>query len=154
MDDKERKKISKESSFSRTLFVSNGSKALFVSNGSKIFKMVTRSALKDVISFQITICWSQNLLKNPWVCVFIQNSCWQQKYFQKFLKIHFQLQPGHASRLITLGVWTKGGLCTYRKIARSNTSCLEAHAGFFRLLMDGIFYLYVLTETFWKKLIS
>ena len=51
MDDKERKKISKESSFSRTLFVSNGSKALFVSNGSKNFKMVTRSALKDVISF-------------------------------------------------------------------------------------------------------
>ena len=27
----------------------------------------------------------------------------------------------------------------YRKVASSNTSCLEAHAGFFRLLMKGIF---------------
>ena len=27
----------------------------------------------------------------------------------------------------------------YRKIARSNTSHLEAHEGFFRLLMKGIF---------------
>ena len=32
---------------------------------------------------------------------------------------------------------------TYRKVASSNTSCLEAHAGFFRLLMKGIFDLYV-----------
>ena len=28
---------------------------------------------------------------------------------------------------------------TYRKVASSNTSCLEAHAGFFRLLMKWIF---------------
>jgi hypothetical protein len=27
----------------------------------------------------------------------------------------------------------------YRKVASSNTSHLEAHAGFFRLLMKGIF---------------
>ena len=32
----------------------------------------------------------------------------------------------------------------YRKVASSNTSCLEAHAGFFRLLMKGIFDPYVL----------
>ena len=32
----------------------------------------------------------------------------------------------------------------YRKIASSNTSCLEAHVGFFRLLMKGIFGPYVL----------
>ena len=32
----------------------------------------------------------------------------------------------------------------YRKVASSNTSCLEAHAGFFRLLMKGIFEPYVL----------
>ena len=32
----------------------------------------------------------------------------------------------------------------YRKIASSNTSRLEAHAGFFRLLMKGIFGPYVL----------
>ena len=27
----------------------------------------------------------------------------------------------------------------YHKVASSNMSCLEAHAGFFRLLMKGIF---------------
>ena len=32
----------------------------------------------------------------------------------------------------------------YRKVASSNTSRLEAHAGFFRLLMKGIFNPYVL----------
>ena len=33
---------------------------------------------------------------------------------------------------------------TYRKVASSNTSRLEAHVGFFRLLMKGIFDPYVL----------
>ena len=33
---------------------------------------------------------------------------------------------------------------TYRKIPSSNTSHLEAHAGFFRLLMKGMFDPYVL----------
>ena len=32
---------------------------------------------------------------------------------------------------------------SYRKVASSNTSCLEAHVGFFRLLMKGIFDSYV-----------
>ena len=32
----------------------------------------------------------------------------------------------------------------YRKVASSNMSCLEAHAGFFRLLMKWIFDPYVL----------
>ena len=32
----------------------------------------------------------------------------------------------------------------YRKVASSNTSCFEALAGFFRLLMKGIFDPYVL----------
>ena len=36
------------------------------------------------------------------------------------------------------------GTCAYRKVASSNTSCLEAHVGFFRLLMKGIFNAYVL----------
>ena len=41
----------------------------------------------------------------------------------------------------------------YRKVASSNTSRLEAHDGFFRLLMKGIFNPYVLWP-FDKKLIS
>ena len=41
----------------------------------------------------------------------------------------------------------------YRKVASSNTSCLEAHAGFFRSLMKGIFDPYTLWP-FDKKLIS
>ena len=40
---------------------------------------------------------------------------------------------------------------TYCKVLNSNTSRLEAHAGFFRLLMKGIFDPYV---PFDKKLIS
>jgi len=34
--------------------------------------------------------------------------------------------------------------CKYRKVASSNMSYLETHASFFRLLMKGIFYPYVL----------
>ena len=34
-------------------------------------------------------------------------------------------------------------VCTYRKIASPNTSHLEAHVYFFRLLMEGIFGPYV-----------
>ena len=40
----------------------------------------------------------------------------------------------------------------YRKIANSNTSRLEAHEGFFRLLVKGIFHPYVLSP-FDKRLI-
>ena len=40
---------------------------------------------------------------------------------------------------------------TYRKIASSNTSRLEAHVGFFRMLMKGTFGPYVLWP-FDKKL--
>ena len=35
------------------------------------------------------------------------------------------------------------GMYVYSKVASSNTSCLEAHTGFFKLLMKGIFDLYV-----------
>ena len=41
----------------------------------------------------------------------------------------------------------------YRKVASSNTTCLGAHAGFFKLLIKGIFDHYVLWP-FDKKLIS
>ena len=39
---------------------------------------------------------------------------------------------------------------TYRKVASSNMSCLEAHAGFFRLFMKGIFDP-LCTVSFWQK---
>ena len=41
----------------------------------------------------------------------------------------------------------------YRKVRSCNTSCLEAHAGFFRLLIKGIFDPYEM-RPFDKKLIS
>jgi hypothetical protein len=37
---------------------------------------------------------------------------------------------------------------TFRKVGSSNKSHLEAHAGFFRLFMKGIFYPYVLKVDF------
>ena len=39
----------------------------------------------------------------------------------------------------------------YRKVASANTSCLEAHAGFFRLLMKGIFDPYGYSELLIKS---
>ena len=42
---------------------------------------------------------------------------------------------------------------TYRKVVSSNTSRLDAHAGFFRLLVKGIFNPYVL-RPYDKKLFS
>ena len=47
---------------------------------------------------------------------------------------------------------TKFFKCRYRKVASSNTSRLEAHAGFFRLLLKVIFDPYAL-KRFYKKLI-
>ena len=44
-------------------------------------------------------------------------------------------------------------LNNYRKVLSANTSRLEAHPGFFRLVMEGIFYPYLLWP-FDKKLIS
>ena len=38
----------------------------------------------------------------------------------------------------------RGGKVEYHKVASSNMSHLEAHAGFFRLLIKGIFDPYVL----------
>ena len=49
-------------------------------------------------------------------------------------------------------LWTKNFI-KYHKVASSNTSRLEAHTGFFRLLIKGIFDPYVLWP-FDKKLIS
>ena len=49
----------------------------------------------------------------------------------------------YETRRQVLGRTTLGKLL-YRKVASSNTSCLEAHAGFSRLLMKGIFDPYVL----------
>ena len=40
----------------------------------------------------------------------------------------------------------------YPKIASSNMSRLEAHVGFFRLLMKGIFGPKIGTVTFWQKI--
>ena len=41
-------------------------------------------------------------------------------------------------------IWWK---LRYRKVTSINPSCLEAHAGFFRLFIKGKFYIY-LTVTF------
>ena len=42
------------------------------------------------------------------------------------------------------GLEFKVHFCNYHKVMSSNPSCLEAHAGFFRPLMKGIFDPYVL----------
>ena len=47
-------------------------------------------------------------------------------------------------KLISRTAIFRFGEINYRKVAISNTSCLLAHIGFFRLLMKGIFNPYVL----------
>ena len=59
--------------------------------------------------------------------------------------LNFLSTYAHKNHLIRLGII--GDLSEnliYRKIASSNTSHLEAHAGFFRMLVKGIFDPYVL----------
>ena len=53
-------------------------------------------------------------------------------------------QPETSIALMAIDVPPFTLCCDYRKVASSNTSRLEAHAGFFRLLMKGIFDPYVL----------
>ena len=82
------------------------------------------------------------------------------------MKSFWQLPPGYElSRLKVLGLINQANVCLsdyqsdyqaikalkrevginrYREVASSNTSRLEAHAGFFRMLMKGIFNPYVL----------
>ena len=85
-------------------------------------------------------------------------SCWyNQERRPYFLVLHvsfitYSRVPNRRA------VWNKrvGGKFLqnqYRKVASSNTSRLDAYAGFFRLLMKGIFYPYVLWP-FDKNLIS
>ena len=77
-----------------------------------------------------------------------------------FCEISFVLRRLHSffvcgrfgSSTAVLHTRTKSAL-KYRKVASSNMSRLEAHAGFFRVLMKGIFDPYVLWP-FDKKLIS
>ena len=45
---------------------------------------------------------------------------------------------------VSLGKLTKPFHSVYRKVASPTTPHLKAHAGFFRLLMKGIFHPYVL----------
>ena len=56
--------------------------------------------------------------------------------------------------LIECSIWgiqdTSIETVDYYKISSSNMSCLEAHEGFFRLLMKGIFEPYD-TVIFWHK---
>ena len=83
-------------------------------------------------------------------------------YFTRNVIFHFQLLSSTTFWLCAMSTWVvratscqkfagnrlspgnKYFVSMYRKIASSNTSCLEAHVGFFKLLMKGIFGPYVL----------
>ena len=69
----------------------------------------------------------------------------EMRQIATYLGIHIS----YITYSITLKKFISGSMCAatsfiYRKIASSNTSRLEAHAGFFRSLMKGIFDPYVL----------
>jgi hypothetical protein len=74
----------------------------------------------------------------------IDDSSFEMKYEQienhDFMNLRVEiLQYGKK-----LFVWLNFNFYIYRKVASFNMSRLEAHAGFFRLLMKGIFDPYVL----------
>ena len=62
-----------------------------------------------------------------------------------------KLGPHRIEIKFTDSICVAAAVCTI-KVASSNTPCLEAHAGFFRLFMKGIFDPYVLWP-FGKKLV-
>ena len=69
------------------------------------------------------------------------------KIFKPKFLLYFKglINPNLSLDVLGLNVkFVTKNIFLYRKIASSNTSCSEAHAGFFRLLMKGIFYPYVL----------
>ena len=88
--------------------------------------------------------------------VFIFNwAKWQKLHQELFLSLVVLPASYNGLKLfleeaLTHNLWYTLEYC---KVASSNTSCLEEHAGFFRLLMKGIFDPYVLWP-FHKKLIS
>ena len=67
--------------------------------------------------------------------------------------ISFQNFAHEGNRRLKYYLKERPSKLSYLKVASSNTSRLEAHAGFFRLLMKGIFDPYLL-RPFDKKLIS
>ena len=75
------------------------------------------------------------------------------KVFWDFPKVRSMLQSHLPFHYQTTIIVYFAVVVTYSKFASSNTSCLEAHACFFRLLMKGIFDPYLL-RPFGQKLIS
>ena len=69
-----------------------------------------------------------------------------------FQKKYEALDIPYPADNVSASVRTNPFLSKYRKVASSNTSCLEAHASLFRLLMKGIFEPYLLLA-FDKKLV-
>ena len=96
-----------------------------------------------IVTRDLIRCFSQSSKAADWKANSKEKSgTWHCHFIQKKL----------VNSLILIKLTTKYfHLCTnaiinfkYRKVASSNMSRLEAHAGFFRLLMKGIFDPYVL----------
>ena len=62
----------------------------------------------------------------------------------EFLENSGLLEMAEANQIVMLFPQVFTSFTIYCKVANSNTSCLEAHAGFFRLLIKGILDPYVL----------
>ena len=55
----------------------------------------------------------------------------------------------YSAEMFTVDIWGKSQRM-YCKVSSSNTSRLEAHAGFFQIAYEGDFQ-YLCTVTFWQK---
>ena len=72
----------------------------------------------------------------------------------KTTKLHWLKQLGfYVINLVSRILWSslkRNKYLAYRKVASSNTSCLEAHADFFQIAYEGDFRV-LCTVTFWQK---
>ena len=113
---------------------------------------VCRTTFLEPLFYTFLEKWSQNKWSSgPFILVkptYYQNS---NHYWYQYRLSDFLIESGFHYDYVTQNGPYFGRMInpTYRIVASSNTSHLEAHGGFFRLLMKGFFYPYV---AFDKKL--
>ena len=101
-------------------------KTLIVTSQRLLYEETAPCSSRKSLSSLLSVCYTMvNLTQNR---PKINRQHPFHSYIIIFIIIGFGSQPSLA----------------YRKVESSNTSCLEAHAGFFKLLMKGIFDPYVL----------
>ena len=119
------------------------------SHKKTIIKTRLEKKMSNHKSLELYVFWWHNFCQENWQN---ERKSWELTVCASPNHSVFRGAKPSCSR-IERGSKSFGMVLNYRKVASSNTSRLEAHAGFFRLLMNWIMDPYVLWP-FDKKLIS